>query len=43
MDLFERTIVEATGEKKDPYEEVSYTTETNVFTGWVHEGDLENY
>ncbi len=43
MDLPERTIVEATGEKKEPYEEVRYTTETNVFTGWVHQGDLENY
>jgi hypothetical protein len=43
MDLFERTIVEATGEKKEPYEEVRYITETNVFTGWVHGGDLENY
>ncbi len=43
MDLFERTIVEVTGQKKAPYEEVRYVTESNVFTGWVHEGDLEDY
>jgi hypothetical protein len=43
MDLFERTIVEATGEKKDPYEEVRYITETNTVTGWVYSADLEDY
>jgi hypothetical protein len=43
MDLFERTIVEATGEKREPYEEVRYITESNVFTGWVHQADLEDY
>jgi hypothetical protein len=43
MDLFERTIVEATGEKRDPYEEVRYITENGTVTGWVHGGDLENY
>ena len=42
-DLFERTVVEATGEKREPYEEVRYVTESNVFTGWVHGGDLEDY
>ena len=31
MDLFERTIVEATGEKREPYEEVRYTTERRGF------------
>jgi len=43
MDLFERTIVEATGEKRDPYEEVRYITESGVITGWIHGGDLEDY
>jgi len=43
MDLYERTIVEATGEKKDPYEEVRYITEKGVVTGWVHAADLEDY
>jgi hypothetical protein len=43
MDLFERTIVEATGEKREPYEEVRYITETGSILGWVHGGDLENY
>jgi hypothetical protein len=42
-DLFERTVVEATGQKREPYEEVRYVTENNVFTGWVHEEDLEDY
>jgi hypothetical protein len=43
MDLFERTVVEATGEKREPYEEVRYATEKNVITGWVHGADLEDY
>jgi hypothetical protein len=43
MDLFERTIVEATGEKREPYEEVRYTTEKGVITGWIHGADLEDY
>jgi hypothetical protein len=43
MDLFERTVVEATGEKKEPYEEVRYITESGVITGWIHGGDLEDY
>ena len=43
MDLFERAIVEATGQKKDPYEEVNYITEKGTTTGWVHGGDLEDY
>jgi hypothetical protein len=43
MDLFERTIVEPTGEKKGSYEEVRYATDVKVITGWIHEGDLENY
>jgi hypothetical protein len=43
MDLYERTIVEATGEKKDPYEEVRYMTETGTIVGWVYSADLEDY
>jgi len=43
MDLYERTIVEATGEKRDPYEEVAYTTEKGVVIGWMYGADLENY
>jgi hypothetical protein len=43
MDLYERTIVEATGAKKDPYEEVKYLTETGSITGWMHGADLEDY
>jgi hypothetical protein len=43
MDLFERTIVEATGEKRDPFEEVRYTTEKGTILGWVHGADLEDY
>jgi hypothetical protein len=43
MDLFERTIVEATGEKRDPYEEVRYVNEKGTITGWVHGADLEDY
>jgi hypothetical protein len=42
-DLFERTIVEVTGEKREPYEEVRYYTETGFITGWIHSGDLEDY
>jgi hypothetical protein len=43
MDLFERTIVEPTGVKRDPYEEVKYLTETGSIAGWVHGADLEDY
>lgn len=43
MDLYERTILEATGEVRDPYEEVNYITEKGVITGWVHGADLEDY
>jgi len=43
MDLPERTIVESTGEKREPYEEVRYITENSAFTGWVHGADLEDY
>jgi hypothetical protein len=43
MDLFERTIVESTGQKRYPYEEVRYITEKGTITGWIHQGDLENY
>jgi hypothetical protein len=43
MDLYERTVVEATGEVRDPYEEVKYTTETGTTTGWMFSADLEEY
>jgi hypothetical protein len=43
MDLFERTIIEVTGEKRNPYEEVHYITESSAITGWVHGADLEDY
>jgi hypothetical protein len=43
MDLFERTIVEATGEKREPYEEVNYITEKGTTTGWMFSADLEDY
>jgi len=42
-DLNERTIVEATGQKREPYEEVRYFTATGFITGWVHGADLEDY
>jgi hypothetical protein len=44
MDLFERTVVESTGQKKDPYEEVRYTTDSGgIITGWAYQADLEDY
>ena len=44
MDLFERTVVESTGQKKDPYEEVRYTTDNGgIITGWAYQADLEDY
>jgi hypothetical protein len=44
MDLFERTVVASTDQKRDPYEEVQYTTDTGgVITGWVYQADLEDY
>jgi len=43
MDLFERAIVEATGEKREPYEEVNYISEKGTTTGWIHGADLEDY
>jgi hypothetical protein len=44
MDLFERTVVESTGQKKDPYEEVQYTTDASIIiTGWMYQADLEDY
>jgi len=43
MDLFERTVVEATGQKQDPYEEIRYVTATGVTTGWMFQADLEDY
>lgn len=43
IDLYEHTVVEATGEKCSPYEEVRFTTEKGVITGWVQSADLEDY
>jgi hypothetical protein len=43
MDLYERTVVESTGQQKDIYEEVRYITESGVTTGWMYRADLEDY
>ena len=44
MDLFERTVVGSTGQRKDPYEEVQYINNSGVMvTGWAYQADLENY
>jgi hypothetical protein len=43
MDLYERTVVDSTGLMKDPYEEVRYTTESGIITGWMFQADLEDY
>jgi hypothetical protein len=43
MDLFERAVVQATGQKRDPYEEVGYVTADGVISGWMYAADLEDY
>jgi hypothetical protein len=43
MDLYERTVVESTGQQKDVFEEVKYTNVNGVTTGWMYQADLEDY